>query len=794
MTFPDATPAQTRARSVDFPRLKTSARLALGAFALFCAIWLLRLDHATKISTNVLDLIPTAEQSPEIGLVRGFASNVQARVMLFALHDASHAEKPPVAAARGFADQLAASPDFAEAVVMGDPAAENALGRAVFEHRFEWLLPTWLGEREREFVRSGEPAEKFPAWLAARAAGKLEAFLNRPEATAMQDLIPRDPLLLVAQLVDRARLLGSPAAGAGGHALVWARIRHSPFTEEGQGPVFAAIEQAVTRVRAKEPSVELRWTGVNRFAAASRARIESEIALLNILSVLAVLGVSCLFVRRIHKLLHLVPVILLSIAGAWTVSTMVFDRLHILVFVIGSLLSGVAIDYGFYIYMQPSLHPDESYAKKLRRLLKPLLASCLTTVIGFSLLLFSELPLIRQIGLFVSAGLLCALGAAMLYFGQLERPLLEGRTFGGLAGEKHAGAGRWLARSVLAGAAMVAVLGPFRLQWRDDVRELDLPAPELHANDSALRELFGETPQRSIYLTHGATLAEARQRLEKFLAYLAETNPAVAAASAGVLLPTEEDWQALPRRIGALSDFAGKFRMALEQHGFTADSFAPFFTTFDAFRAKSSPGDYATLAAGIGDALTGPLAMSSNLREPPFWFLTVMEKPAGAPPPADLHTLGLNQLQSLNDLFTRYRWSALRLSFAGLGLVILSVFAIYPAKRGLRIALIPAGSCFFVFGVLGLAGHTLNLFHLLGAFLGVCLSHNYAIFSSENAALGHAPPVPVRLSAFCTAASFGVLGFSRIPVIHALGVTVALIVMTALAVVEVEPLLRRAKT
>jgi predicted exporter len=36
-----------------------------------------------------------------------------------------------------------------------------------------------------------------------------------------------------------------------------------------------------------------------------------------------------------------------------------------------------------------------------------------------------------------------------------------------------------------------------------------------------------------------------------------------------------------------------------------------------------------------------------------------------------------------------------------------------------------------------------------------------------------------------------VLGFSRIPVIHSLGVTVALIVMTTLAVVELEPLLRR---
>ncbi|HUR57482.1 MAG TPA: MMPL family transporter [Opitutaceae bacterium] len=774
-------------------RQKLIARVVLFVFAGACAGWLLRLDHAQKISTNVLDLIPAAEQAPELGLVRGFASNIQARVMLFALRDPKGTTGAPREAAEEFAAALARSPAFAEAVRIGDEANRDLLGRAVFERRLEWLLPTWLGEREREFARTGEPKEKFSTWLATRAAGELETFLSRPEAAALQEILPRDPLLLVPALVDRARLLGEPGTNAGGHALVWARIKESPFTDDGQAPVFAAIESALAHVRTRHPSVELQWTGVNRFAAASRARIEKEIGLLNTGSLIAVLGVSCLLVRRIHKLLHLVPVIVLSLAGAWTVSTLVFDRLHILVFVIGSLLSGVAIDYGFYIYMQPSLRPDESYGEKLRRLLKPLLASCLTTVIGFSLLLFSELPLIRQIGLFVSAGLICALGAAMLYFAQLNRPLLEGRVFAGFAGRGIRPGVAWLVRGLFVAMAAIALLGPLRLTWRDDIRQLDLPARELHANDASLRTLFGETSNRSLYLTHGATLSEARQRLDAFLAHQSKAAPGVAVASVGLLLPTAENWSALRTRLDGLAAFPADLRSALEQRGFTADSFAPFFTAWEEFRAKAGATDYASLAAGLSGALTGPLALLSNTREAPFWFLTVVEQAATAAPPAELHTLGLNQLQSLNALFTRYRWSALQLSLIGLGLVIASVFAIYPPRRGVRIALIPAGSCFFVFGVLGIMGQTLNLFHLLGAFLGVCLSHNYAIFSSDNAATGHAPPVPVRLSALCTAASFGVLGLSRIPVIHALGLTVALIVLTALAVVELEPLARRVK-
>ena len=80
-----------------------------------------------------------------------------------------------------------------------------------------------------------------------------------------------------------------------------------------------------------------------------------------------------------------------------------------------------------------------------------------------------------------------------------------------------------------------------------------------------------------------------------------------------------------------------------------------------------------------------------------------------------------------------------------------------------------------ILGLLGWLGHPLNLFHLLGAFLGVCLSHNYAIFSAENSDRNEPPPPSIRLSALCTAASFGVLAFSHIPVVSALGTIVCLI-------------------
>jgi predicted exporter len=168
--------------------------------------------------------------------------------------------------------------------------------------------------------------------------------------------------------------------------------------------------------------------------------------------------------------------------------------------------------------------------------------------------------------------------------------------------------------------------------------------------------------------------------------------------------------------------------------------------------------------------------------------VTIAEPAPVGDPPASTNTVTDSQLQNLNELFSRYRLSALRLSSVGLAFVGASVFVLYGFRKGIRIFAIPSGACLFAFGLFGIAGATLNLFNLLGAFLGVCLSHNYAIFSAESARRGEEPPPSIRMSAAATASSFGVLALSRIPVVSALGSTVAVIVLAALAITELTPL------
>lgn len=772
---------------LDLARQRWLARLLLFLGVAAGALWLAQLDYGRKVSTDLLDLIPRDEREPELMLARSLANAEHAKVVLLALRCPGGATRPAAEAA--FVAALRASAAFAEVVPNEDTAPRDALGRHVFEHRLDLLAPGWLARRHEAWTAAGEP-QAWPAWLAEDVAARLEGFLSTPEAMPFQDLLPSDPLLLVPDLAGQLQAFAANAAADTDETLIWAKSAASPLDEGGQQPVFDAVARALEAAHAVDRGATLRWASVARFAAENRQRIKGELEALNLVSFVAVLGVAALGLRRLRSVLHLAPVLACAVLAGWAGVTLAFERVHVLVFVIGSLLGGVAIDYGFYLQLQPPLHPGEPYAAKVRRLLRPLLSSSLTTVLGFLLLVVSDLPLIRQLGVFISAGLLGALAAALLWFGQLGPAVTGARAFlhAPLPGRRGTGA-RWRI-PVLVAAGMIAVLGPWHARWHDDVRELESVPKAMDDEAAAVRALFGNRPDRALYVTRGATVAEARAALGRFLSEHARSHPEAATASLGLALPEPADWEALSARRAELAGFPAELDAALERHGFDSGGFSPFLDAWNAWMASPLPG-YGDLARQLAGVLRGPLALSLSVSPDMTWFLTVADHDTGGDRPPERATISLNQLQSLNELFHRYRVSALRLSCIGLALVGGSVFWIYGLRAGWRIFLLPVSASLFAFGVFGLAGQPLNLFHLLGAFLGVCLSHNYAIFTAENARWSDQPAPSVRLSAVTTAVSFTVLAFSHIPVVAALGSTVALIVATALVLVELAPPARK---
>jgi hypothetical protein len=234
--------------------------------------------------------------------------------------------------------------------------------------------------------------------------------------------------------------------------------------------------------------------------------------------------------------------------------------------------------------------------------------------------------------------------------------------------------------------------------------------------------------EHTTYLTRGNSVAEAREALQQFLAWHSEQFPNAQTTSLGLVLPTQAGYARLPDDLRELEGFPDAFRRELDSRDFDPDHFSPFFAGWRRMVNQNRWPDYDDLVSELSSNIRGPLSVLMSTTAGSSWFATMTDHPAGSNPPAEMATVSASQLHTLNNLFSRYRHSALRLSLIGLGVAALGIVRIYGPRKALRILVLPAGACLFTFGVFGLTGQTLNIFHLLGAFLGACLSFDYAVF------------------------------------------------------------------
>src|SRR5690606_3302055 len=140
----------------------------------------------------------------------------------------------------------------------------------------------------------------------------------------------------------------------------------SPLSEAGQQPVFDALEAAASAAMEISPGTDWQWTGVHRFAAASKHRIQLELGWLNTAALVTVVLTVCLLGRRPWQSLHRLPIVLLSLRTAWVVARGWFNQLPILLFVLPALLCGAAVDFGCHLGVHAAAgHPWRSVMKPL---------------------------------------------------------------------------------------------------------------------------------------------------------------------------------------------------------------------------------------------------------------------------------------------------------------------------------------------------------------------------------------------------------------------------------------------
>ena len=132
----------------------------------------------------------------------------------------------------------------------------------------------------------------------------------------------------------------------------------------------------------------------------------------------------------------------------------------------------------------------------------------------------------------------------------------------------------------------------------------------------------------------------------------------------------------------------------------------------------------------------------------------------------------------LDRLYSGYLHRALAASAAGFLAIVALLFAALRAPvRVARVMAPLAAGVAVVAAAHVLAGTRLSILHLVGLLLVVAVGSNYALFFDRMASrLGEAAPrtlASLVLANATTVASFGLIALSSIPVLHAIGSTVA---------------------
>ncbi len=623
------------------------------------------------------------------------------------------------------------------------------------------------------------------------------------------------------------------SAEQGPHALLIAESRAAGSDIDGQqaaiGAVRDAFEAAKREARvdatatANADAARLVLSGPPVFAVDARNTIEREAKRLSLIgSILVALLLGSVY-RSVRALvLGLLPMISGALCGLAVVAAG-FGVIHGITLGFGVTLIGEAVDYAIYLFVQRSgrvASTDANAGVHPRGFWTTIALGVATSVIGFAALIFSGFQGLAQIGILSIVGLVVAASVTRWVLPALMPAGFTVRAMPRLgsalaAASARASMLRWPLLALAIGACVALYIHRDRI-WSDDLAALSPVAKSDQATDRRLRSELGAPDVRDLVIVVAPDQESALRGSERVVAALA---PLIADGSlAGVdapsrYLPSNATQRA---RQAALPDDAplrANFAKAREGLPFSRARFDGFFD--DVAREKNGPlvtradldgsslaiGTRALLSRQEGGrqwtalvALRSPAALGGGTSDVPrariIQALEPLQQDRGVEPAVEVRAIDIKT--ETQQLYVGYLSEAVRAAgFGALAIVVLLALALRDARRLARVLVPLALAVVLVAAAQVVLAGPLTLFHLVGLLLIVAVGSNYALFFDRRTTIdasleaGAADATADEVSddralltslviANLTAViGFGVLGFSSLPVLHAIGTTVA---------------------
>lgn len=757
----------------------TVTRWVVGAWLvlmLACAVIIGR----TTFKADISAFLPRSPTPAQEILVEQLRDGVMSRVILIGIEGA-----PPEALAP-LSKRLAAGLRKHDAFAL----VENGEGEVAGPDRdFLW--------RNRYLLSTAVAPERFTAAaLRERLKAQLD-LLGSPAGMLARRTLPHDPTGELLHLADSLAGQGGPATRGGvwfsrdgARALLVAQTRAAGYDIDAQERALALAQDAFARADAD--GARLLVTGPGVFSVRTRAVIKGDAWRLSLIAMMLVAALLLAIYRSPRLLgLGLLPVASGALAGIAAVS-LGFGSVHGITLGFGVTLIGEGVDYAIYLFTQTS--PGAAPESALARIWPTLRLGVLTSICGFSAMLFSGFSGLAQLGLFSIIGLIVAAGVTRWVLPGLMPPGFAASAVAAFAPAVMAAARRAPALRLPLLVAVAIALAILLLQreplWSDDLASLSPVPHKEQLLDQQLRGDVGAPDVRYLVVVTAGDEEAVLQAAEAAGASLRD------AASRGLLdgyespaawLPSRQAQRARQAALPPTAALRTSLDRALRGLPYRPGVFEPFLA--DAAAAKTLPLVERASLDGTRLALKVDALLARRERG---WSAMLplrgvsdaegVARNLSAPPGAQAVFLDLKR--ESDALYRGYRGEALTHSLlGGAAIVVLLLAALRSPRRAADVLAPLAAAVIVTTCALVLTGHKLSIFHLVGLLLVVAVGSNYSLFFERQAAAGAdraRTMASLLMAAVTTVIGFGVLAFSSVPVLNAIGLTVAIGAVLAL--------------
>ena len=624
----------------------------------------------------------------------------------------------------------------------------------------------------------------------------LEQDLSELGSTAgflLQRTLAADPTGEMLHLIEQqlgggtgpARLDGVWVSPDAARALVLVRLRAAGPDIDGAQRALAAIRSAFAQAAgdAQDQAARLILTGPPVFAVEARDRIKSDATRLSALASLLV-AATLLAAYRSPRVLMLafVPVISGALLGIAAVG-LTFSAVHGITLGFGATLIGEAVDYAIYLFTQTTA--DSPVRHTMERIWPTLRLGVLTSVCGFSAMLLSSFEGFAQLGLFTIVGLVAAACVTRWVLPAMLPAMFAGawqsRMMMRIATLPVQGRRLRLAvvfLTMVAATSLALGQGPF---WANDLSSLSPVPPAEQQLDQSLRHDMRPPDATTLLVIRkpdqNAAL-EAAERLTTALAPVLRTGGLAGIDSPARYLPSlavqRERQSALP----IAATLQAELEAALDGLPFQPGLFGPFVADIETARTMAPINRHDLEGGALSLKLDSLLLPQGN-----GWTATLSLRGVTAPVAiaqaiADEPDAILVNLRAESDRLLRV-YLREGISLASFGAAAIGVLLLASLRSLRRLATVAAplvAAVVVTFAVLRVEGHALSIFNLFGVLLVVAIGSNYCLFFDRqrtNPAGAQRLRVSLLLANGCTVMGFGVLSLSHTPVLHDMGMPVA---------------------